>query len=64
MNVHVTKHEVVEMANLNNPEDRARLSDPAFRESFARAFTEALARYYAPVPVRPRPAPRTARRSR
>ena len=37
---------LVEMANLNNPDDRARLQDPAFRESFARAFTDALLGYY------------------
>jgi len=37
---------LVEMANLNNPEDRSRLQDAAFRESFARAFTNALMTYY------------------
>jgi N-acetylmuramoyl-L-alanine amidase len=37
---------LVEMANLNNPDDRSRLQDPSFRESFARAFTDALLAYY------------------
>lgn len=53
---------LVEMANLNNPEDRARLQDAAFRESFARAFTDALLRYYRPADSRPaRGGPRSSR---
>ena len=37
---------LVEMANLNNPQDRARLQSPEFRESFARAFVDALLGFY------------------
>jgi hypothetical protein len=41
---------LIEMANLNNPQDRSRLQDPPFRESFARAFVDSLLAYYRPSP--------------
>ncbi len=38
---------LVEMANLTNPTDRARLADPAWRQLFAEAYVDALKRFYA-----------------
>jgi N-acetylmuramoyl-L-alanine amidase len=37
---------LVELVNLNNAEDRARLRDPDFRERLARSFVDALLAYY------------------
>ena len=37
---------LIEIANLNNPADRALLQSASFRETFARAFVDALLRYY------------------
>lgn len=37
---------LVEIANLNNPADRALMQSSSFRESVARAFTDALLAYY------------------
>ena len=50
---------LVEIANLNNAVDRARIQDAEFRESVARAFTDALLHYYTPSS-----APSSARRRR
>ena len=44
---------LVEMANLNNAADRSLMKDPSFRDSLARAFTDALLRYYRSAPSRP-----------
>ncbi len=41
---------LVELANLNNRADRALIQDPAFRESFARAFVNAVLRFYKAAP--------------
>ncbi len=37
---------LVETANINNPIDRERLADPAWRQTFAEAYVDALKRYY------------------
>jgi N-acetylmuramoyl-L-alanine amidase len=56
---------LVELVNLNNAKDQARLRDPGFRERLARSFVDALLAYYgtadggdtASLPPRPAPEP-------
>jgi N-acetylmuramoyl-L-alanine amidase len=36
----------VEVCNLNNVKDAALIADPAFRQSVAEAYVDALIRYY------------------
>jgi N-acetylmuramoyl-L-alanine amidase len=55
---------LVEMANLNNAADRTLMKDPSFRESFARAFMDALLVYYKSGPSGPAPRATVARRQK
>ncbi len=45
-NTKVPTKVLVETANMNNPTDRGRLADPAWRQQFAEAYVDALKRYY------------------
>jgi N-acetylmuramoyl-L-alanine amidase len=38
---------LLEVCNINNPEDARTLTDPAFRQKIADAFVDALLSYYA-----------------
>jgi N-acetylmuramoyl-L-alanine amidase len=45
-NTKVPTKVLIETANLNNAIDRQRLADPAWRQTFAEAYVDALKRYY------------------
>jgi len=45
-NTKVPTKVLIETANVNNPTDRGRLADPAWRQAFAEAYVDALKRYY------------------